>query len=225
MEEKSLPQIVGKNLATLRKAKGLTQQQFAEQVHYSDKSVSKWELGYTIPSVDILMDIASFYGVTVDYLLHEQTTENLEKVAVKEKGEDQRQNLNKGIILALTMLFVTLVFMSVFFSYYFNGETMWSLYIWMIPAGLLLAGFEVRSFWHNRTANVVLVSCFIWSLLLSFCVQFAFFNNPGRHIWFILIVGLPIQAILILIAVWRSPKKKKTPVSLETTQEKPDGAE
>ena len=64
MEEKSLPQIVGKNLATLRKAKGLTQQQFAEQVHYSDKSVSKWELGYTIPSVDILMDIASFYGVT-----------------------------------------------------------------------------------------------------------------------------------------------------------------
>ena len=87
MEEKSLPQIVGKNLATLRKAKGLTQQQFAEQVHYSDKSVSKWELGYTIPSVDILMDIASFYGVTVDYLLHEQTTENLEKVAVEETLE------------------------------------------------------------------------------------------------------------------------------------------
>lgn len=225
MEQKSLSQIVGKNLATLRKAKGLTQQQFAEQVHYSDKSISKWELGYTIPSVDILMDIASFYGVSVDYLLHEQTTENLEKVAVEEQDEDKRQNVNKGIILALTMLFVTLVFMSVFFSYFFNGETMWSLYIWMVPAGLLLAAFEVRHFWHNRTTNIVLVSCFIWALLLAFCLQFAFFSGTPRHIWFILIVALPIQAILILIAVWRSPAKKKAPVSKETSEKKQDGVE
>ncbi|MEE3431444.1 MAG: helix-turn-helix transcriptional regulator, partial [Candidatus Enteromonas sp.] len=48
----NLSEITGKNLSTLRKARGMTQQQLADVLHYSDKSISKWELGYACPSVD-----------------------------------------------------------------------------------------------------------------------------------------------------------------------------
>ena len=71
----NLATIVGKNLANLRKTKGLTQSELASLIHYSDKSISKWELGYALPSVDILMDFCSFYGVTLDYLVSEKTEE------------------------------------------------------------------------------------------------------------------------------------------------------
>ena len=56
-------------IARLRKEKGLTQKQLAEQFGVSDRSVSKWERGETMPDVSLLPDIADFFGVSVDDLL------------------------------------------------------------------------------------------------------------------------------------------------------------
>lgn len=56
-------------IARLRKEKGLTQKQLAEQFGVSDRSVSKWERGETMPDVSLLPDIAVFFGVSVDDLL------------------------------------------------------------------------------------------------------------------------------------------------------------
>ena len=49
--EKDLKEIVGKNLASLRKKKQLTQIELAHIFNYSDKAVSKWELGATLPDM------------------------------------------------------------------------------------------------------------------------------------------------------------------------------
>lgn len=56
-------------IARLRKEKGLTQKQLAEQFGVSDRSVSKWERGETMPDVALLPDIADFFAVSVDDLL------------------------------------------------------------------------------------------------------------------------------------------------------------
>ena len=64
--------IIGKNLMALRKKKGLTQLQLAEQFNYSDKSISKWEKGEAMPAIDILKNLADFYGVTLDFLTEEE---------------------------------------------------------------------------------------------------------------------------------------------------------
>ena len=68
--------IVAKNIIALRKSRNLTQQDFAKVINYSDKTVSKWELGYAIPSVETLKQIADYFGVTVDFFLepHEEIT-------------------------------------------------------------------------------------------------------------------------------------------------------
>ena len=55
-----LATIVAENLTSLRKEKHLTQQELAEKIGYSDKLVSKWELGKAIPSVDKLMQLSTF---------------------------------------------------------------------------------------------------------------------------------------------------------------------
>lgn len=209
----NLASIIGKNVAALRKARGLTQQELAEEIHYSDKSISKWELGYAAPSVDILIDIARFFGVTVDYLLTEQNEESINEVTVneEEKKERKRQETNKALILSMTMTFVVLVAFSIYFSdYIFQGSENWIknliVFLWMVPAGAFLAAFEVWRFFHNRVAVIVLLSLFVWSLLISFCVQFGFVNEKPEQIWFILSVGAPIQIILILIANYKLRK-------------------
>lgn len=57
------------NLKELRKAKGVSQEKFAEYLGVSYQAVSKWENGITSPDILLLPDIARYYGITVDELL------------------------------------------------------------------------------------------------------------------------------------------------------------
>ena len=217
MHMETLAETVGKNLATLRKAKGLTQQELAASVHYSDKSISKWELGYSLPSVDILKDFADFYGVTVDYLLNEQKSEDLEKVAKQIEVADRQTKINHAIIIALTATIVFMIAICVFFSGYYTPfrpttpteaerQGLWSIFVWMVPVALLLTGFECWHYYHNRVVNVVLFSAFAWTLLISFCIQFGYYNDRTEPIWYILVVGIPVQVILILLGNFHRKK-------------------
>ena len=52
-----LKQIFAENLSALRKKKGWTQMELAERLHYSDKAVSKWERGESLPDVVILKPV------------------------------------------------------------------------------------------------------------------------------------------------------------------------
>lgn len=56
-------------LAELRKEKGLTQRQLAEQLSVSDKAVSKWETAVSMPDVSLLLPLAEVLGVSVTELL------------------------------------------------------------------------------------------------------------------------------------------------------------
>lgn len=59
----------GENLKKLRTARSLTQANFGNRVGLSKAVVSKYENGLGYPTFDVLIRIASFFGVTTDYLL------------------------------------------------------------------------------------------------------------------------------------------------------------
>lgn len=56
-------------LKELRKEKGLTQEQFSEMLGVSNRSVSRWENGVTMPDFDIVIEIANYYNVSIEELL------------------------------------------------------------------------------------------------------------------------------------------------------------
>lgn len=68
--------ILADNLIKLRKANHLTQLELAQKLNYSDKAISKWEHGDTLPDIETLKTLADMYGVTVDALLTEEPIEN-----------------------------------------------------------------------------------------------------------------------------------------------------
>ena len=59
----------GNFVSSLRKEKGITQKELARQLFVSDKAVSKWETGQSIPDVALLIPLAEILGVTVAELL------------------------------------------------------------------------------------------------------------------------------------------------------------
>ena len=62
-------------LTVLRKGKGLTQSDLAEAVMVSRQAVSKWETGRALPSAENLKYLSELFGVSVDYLLSDDITE------------------------------------------------------------------------------------------------------------------------------------------------------
>jgi len=197
MEE--LESIVSENLVALRKAKHLTQQELAEKIGYSDKSISKWELGKAIPTVDILKEFADFYGVTVDFIITAQSPEDRDKIV---KG-DQRANNNHIVITAMVATFVWFTAACVYASSVLNGlGNWWVAFIWAIPVSVFTTGFLIRWFWGRCLNFTICASLFVWTILTAFAVQFAFYP-PYEHLWYIYLVGVPLQVGIVLLYRWK----------------------
>ena len=61
---------VGKFIAECRKKQGLTQMQLAEKMNITDRAVSKWETGKTMPDSAIMLELCDVLGITVNDLLN-----------------------------------------------------------------------------------------------------------------------------------------------------------
>lgn len=86
MEKKTM----GSFLAALRKAKGMTQQEVADQLNVSNKTISKWERDEGCPEIMMLPIIAELYSVTIDEILRGERINREEKIEYTEtKSEKQ----------------------------------------------------------------------------------------------------------------------------------------
>ena len=96
-DEATLRKTVAKNIAAYRKAHHL-----ATKLNYSDKSVSKWERGESLPDVYILSQIADLYGVSVSALIGE--------IQPPKESKPHYHMFILLLSLALTMAVATLLF-------------------------------------------------------------------------------------------------------------------
>ena len=76
---------MGAFLQSLRKEKGLTQEQLGETLHISGKTISRWETGMYMPPVEMLLALSELYGVSMNELV---AGERLTPEALPEKAEE-----------------------------------------------------------------------------------------------------------------------------------------
>ncbi len=87
---------VSENLKRIRQERNLTQQQMADKLYVTQQAVSNWEKGKTMPTVDMLVDIATKLNVEIDQLLY----------AVDEKKEKQKKKVFVYTVITVTLLFL-----------------------------------------------------------------------------------------------------------------------
>ena len=75
--------IIAKNIAFFRKKINMTQTELAKKLQYSNKNISKWELGETTPDVFTLKKLAVIFGTTVDTLINPITDDNIKAIQTK----------------------------------------------------------------------------------------------------------------------------------------------
>lgn len=187
---KNIREIIGENLAELRKEAKLTQLELAEKFNYSDKSISKWEKGETLPDIVTLNELCEFYGVSLDYLTHEATQENKKKY----KKETSRDHYNKIII---TALMITVVWMIATIIYVWSlikfNNGLWMSFIWSVPITFLMLTFANHRYFHRKSLYYGFSAALIWSILAASFIQFL-----SDRVWTIFLLGIPIQIVLFL---------------------------
>ena len=169
MDDEKLKLRIGVNIAAYRKQAGLTQAGLAEKLNYSDKAVSKWERGESIPDVLTLMALASQFGITVNDLLCDPNElpgnpGKLEKAMTQVSEKALKRKANKNVILALSttlVWFVALLVFVVMSSFDFLDPYSWLIFLYAVPANAIVL-LSLRSAWHDFRWNKFYISTIIF---------------------------------------------------------------
>ena len=194
--KKNISERIANNLVNLRKSAKLTQIEFAEKINYSDKAVSKWENGESLPSVEVLENICDFYGITLNDIVGE------DDILLNNK-RTSKMSTSKVCIILLCCLSIWLAstIVYVYAKLIFN-ESIWMSFVWAVPATCIVA-IIFNSLWGRKRNVFILISLLIWSALASLYLQTLSYNT-----WIIFFIGIPLQLAVILWSTLYVSKKK-----------------
>lgn len=187
---KDIRPIISKNLSMLRKEKGLTQAELAEKLNYSDKAVSRWEHGDTLPDVNVLYELCEFYGITINDLVSEDC--KVQKEIKKEYTKEMNTYKIWRSILSVSIvwLLVTLIFT---YSLAISGNAnLWILFVWAVPVSIIAFYVFGKSFLNSLT-RFILSSCIMWTIIAS-----VFVSMIPHVFWQLFLIGVPLEMIIFL---------------------------
>ena len=169
VNEEDLKKIVAEQIAFYRRAQGMTQLELAEKLHYSDKSVSKWERGEGLPDVCVLCTMAELFGVPVDTMVGAQPLSSPEPAP----KQDRRRNvhlfvplLSLGLVwLTGAVLFVLYRLLAQFFSVLAAFDPR-LLFLYCVPASFIVLTV-FACLWGRRIWQALAVTGIVWTVPLS----------------------------------------------------------
>ena len=185
--------IISKNIGDLRRSKGMTQAELAEKLNYTDKAISKWERGESIPDAVVLKQLADTFGVSIDYLF----TEDHKSFFSKPGGSIsrlRRRIMNRKFILAICIVLVWLIATLLFVILHSTIKSKFDVlcFAYALPASFIV-WLVLNSVWFSKRRNFLIISLLMWTLLLAICYTLYL---AGINVWYVMILGIPGQAII-----------------------------
>ena len=187
-----LKKIIATNLVELRKIKKYTQQDVGNMLGYSDKAISKWERGESLPDIDVLYQIADMYEVTLDFLTHEGSYEEKKEYVVP-----KYEKRNKILITLLFSTFVWLLVLIIFIYLTTRNMYYWPVFVYGLPTNCLVL-IILNKRWGKRIYFLPIFSVLTWSGLMSFYL--AILYKDGTHVWYMFLLGVPFQLAIVLLS-------------------------
>ena len=217
MDGEKIKKQIGANIASYRKRSSMTQAGLADKLNYSDKAVSKWERGESVPDVLTLVELSRLFGVTVDDLLVDpnELPENpgkIEQVMERAVEKTLKRKADKPAILKMSSLFVWFIALAlVVLMGLFDIEDTWVAFVYAIPTDAIVQ-LCLRCAWKDFRWNRYLISAIMWGGLLSIFATILTFVDVTlwTRLWRIFLLGIPGQiAILLSFKLVHKPVEEK----------------
>ena len=154
---------IGRFLKELRKEKDITQEQLAEKINVSGRTVSRWETGSNMPDISLLAELAEFYDVSIPEIIDgerksEQMNEELKETVIKVTDYTETNNarlLKRVRIIGITGV-ITILIAMVMDAGGLAVSPFWEsvkrdLYAWTL--GTLIANILYTTGWLKRISE------------------------------------------------------------------------
>ena len=151
---------IGAFLKELRKEKNLTQEQLAERMFVSSKTISRWETGKNMPDISLLIELADFYEVDIREMVNgernsemrtEETRDLLNTVAAY--TDTEKKKILKDILVnsILTLVCLLLGYAAIFSGRYQDGSSIYNVLFWIGVAAPPI--FTIATIWDIVKIN------------------------------------------------------------------------
>lgn len=206
-KEITIKDIIAKNISCLRKREKMTQADLANRLNYSDKAISKWERGESLPDAEMLYKIAQLFNVKVEFLFkdHEYAGLTNQELEYLKKREKKTKFLFFLSLIAILLTLLGILFSSL--AEIFNITDKVRFYLFIVPAIPVLA-FIVNTIYGQKKYNMLLESLIIWSASIAFYIFFI-----EAKLIIIFSIAAILQAALILFPKVTSYFTKVSPDS------------
>ena len=187
---------VAKNIAELRVANGYTQFELGEKINYSDKAVSKWERGESIPDVSVLLELSKLFGVSIDFLVTAHENKEIAKEQTSYAATIKKRN--HILIAAITFVAIIIAETIVFIALQGATPNFWRnvMFCYGLPLPLVsIVAIVFCGLWANRILSFAAVSALIWTALAD---AFFIILLCGRSFPLVFVLGIPAEIVAMM---------------------------
>lgn len=200
INEEQFKTLVAKNLTNYRKINNLTQLDLAEKLSYSDKAISKWERGESLPDLYTLGKIAELYGITINDLVYEK------QEPVKPKTIKKANHLFVTLLSCILVWFIaTLTFVTLMVIPATSSYDNWLTFIITIPVFFIVLTV-FACLWYKNVLRCLSVSGIVWGVALT--LQIILYLNGTYNTSLIYIIAAVFQVLVILWFIMVAYQKK-----------------
>ena len=191
MTEEEIRKNFGDNLLRLRKYNKMSQQELAAELAYSDKAISKWELGDNIPDIFTLEKIAKLFNVSVDDLIKPNIALRKKTVSMRAKILITSISSGGGILAGFIGLLVLSILKE---KGGISSDILQKFIFCCYPLALLIASIVLIVFtciWFDNIWRFLAISTCIWSGAFIGMIWLDF-----SSLWIVIIIALIINVLL-----------------------------
>lgn len=195
INEIDINKTISQNITKYRKSLGITQMELAEKLNYSDKAVSKWERGESLPDIKTLFEISNIFGITLNDLCYNTKQKQDANLTQSKKTK----HMYISILSCGLCWFVATIIFSLLLILTPELARKWLCFIYTLPISAIVC-LVLNTKWGKRMWNCLFVSIICWGILLSICLTI---NTP--NIKWLYLIGIPFE---ILAIIWYFFKAK-----------------
>lgn len=181
----NLKLIVSKNLTKLRQQSNLTQLELAQKIKYSDKSISKWERGESLPDLETLVALSEVFDVPINAFLEKDETK------VKPKRIIKNSHAMIYLLSSGTALLVASIIFAILFMIPSTKSISWLSFIYAIPIGSI-PPLILSLKWKNNILPPIFSSIILWGTIISICISISY-----ADIWSLCVIGFVLEQLII----------------------------
>ncbi len=205
---------IAENIKELRASKGMKQSELGELISYSDKTISKWENGSSVPDVTALVAISEAFNVSVSDMVKEGAV----KVAAKRNVEKVKEaNVNDIALLLLTVLSVfTIAVILYVVLMIIRDAHVWQFFVWAAPVSAFAIYKYNKAHADVKWLNALLLSLVVWGTITGVYLQLI----SRWNLWQLFFVGVPLEGMVVVSTLLGNGKRRKKAFEIFKSHEK-----